>query len=120
MDERIVCSAVSGYFYGYLDSLLKLPQNCSCNYVPHLVEYVDMGDLGALIAPRPLLIESGSRDPLNGERGLVNVTEQVEITAKAYSLLEAEDKLYHHVFDGEHLWNGEKTYPFLAKWLMNY
>lgn len=117
MDDRIACAVVSGYFYGYRDSLLKLPHNCGCNYVPHLWEHVDMGDLGALIAPRPLLIESGSKDPLNGERGLVNVTEQVEITTKAYHLLNAQEKLYHYVFEGVHAWNGEKTYSFVDKWL---
>ena len=40
--------------------------NCSCNYVPHLFEHVDMGDVGALIAPRPLLVETGTHDDLNG------------------------------------------------------
>jgi len=117
MDDRIKCAVVSGYFYGYKDSLLKLSGNCACNYVPHLWEYVDMGDIGALIAPRPLLIETGDQDPLNGERGIENVKEQVEITRKAYKLYHAEEKLYHHIFEGEHMWNGEKTYWFLNKYL---
>lgn len=113
MDERIKCAVVSGYFYGYKDSLLIVNVNCSCNYVPHLWEYVDMGDIGVLAAPRALLIESGTEDNLNGERGLDNVTGQVEITRNAYRLFNAEDKLYHHVFKGEHMWNGEKTYKFI-------
>lgn len=117
MDDRVKCAVVSGYFYGYKDSLLRLSGNCGCNYVPHLWENVDMGDLGALIAPRPLLIETGTKDPLNGERGMANVKEQLEITSKAYKLFGAEDRLYHHVFEGEHLWNGEKTYEFIKKWL---
>lgn len=112
MDERIQCAAVSGYFYGYKDALLKLSDNCACNYVPNLWKYVDMGDLGALIAPRPLLIESGSRDPLNGERGLANVTEQLEITRQAYELFGKEERLRHYVFDGEHRWDGAETYDF--------
>jgi hypothetical protein len=116
MDDRVKCAVVSGYFYGYKDSLLKM-FNCSCNYVPHLWEYVDIGDIGALIAPRPLLIETGDMDPLNGERGLVNVTEQVEITRRAYKFLNAGEKLYHHIFEGKHRWNGEITYKFLDKWL---
>jgi hypothetical protein len=83
MDDRIKCAVVSGYFYGYKDSLLKRSDNCGCNYVPHLWEYIDMCDLGALIAPRPLLIESGTEDDLNGERGIENVLEQVAATRKA-------------------------------------
>lgn len=117
MDDRVKCAVTSGYFYGYKDSLLKLSHNCGCNYVPHLWENVDMGDIGALIAPRPLLIETGDEDPLNGERGAVNATEQVEITRKAYKLFDAEDKLYHHLFRGGHRWNGEKTYEFIGKYL---
>lgn len=117
LDNRVKCAVVSGYFYGYKDSLLKL-SHCDCNYVPHLWEHVDMGDIGALIAPRALLIETGDQDPLNGERGVVNVTEQVEITGRAYTLLGAEERLYHHIFAGGHLWNGEKTYAFVDRWLL--
>jgi hypothetical protein len=58
---RIKAAVISGYFYGYKQSLLEMPDNCSCNYVPHLWEKVDMGDMGALIAPRTLLIETGMK-----------------------------------------------------------
>ncbi|MBB6734056.1 dienelactone hydrolase family protein [Cohnella zeiphila] len=117
LDDRVRCAVISGYFYGYRDSLLKLSNNCSCNYVPHVWQHVDMGDLGALIAPRPLLIETGDQDPLNGERGLANVTEQFEITNKAYSLLGAADKLNHYIFEGGHQWQGAQSYEFVDKWL---
>lgn len=117
LDERVQCAIVSGYFYGYKDSLLKQSHNCGCNFVPRLWNHVDMGDIGALIAPRPLLIETGNRDSLNGERGLSNVTEQVELTRRAYLLWGQEDRLYHHVFEGGHLWNGEETYSFVKRWL---
>jgi dienelactone hydrolase len=103
LDERVRCAVVSGYFYGYKDSLLKLCANCSCNYVPHLWEAADMGDIAALIAPRPLLIETGARDPLNGERGVTNVTEQLAITQQAYDLLGVPERLSHDVFAGEHM-----------------
>ena len=113
MDDRPVCAVVSGYFYGYKDALLGM-SHCACNYVPHLWENVDMGDLGALIAPRPLLVETGDSDPLNGSRGMSNVTEQVDITREAYRLFSAEKSLIHHVFEGGHYWNAEKTYDFVA------
>jgi len=116
MDDRVQCAVISGYFYGCKDSLLD-EFNCSCNYVPHLWRAVDMGDLGALIAPRPVLIESGTNDNLNGARGLLNVTEQVEIARTAYRLFGQENRVYHHIFTGAHRWDGEKTYDFLAHWL---
>jgi hypothetical protein len=85
--------------------------------VPHLYETADMGDLGALIAPRPLLIETGSRDPLNGPGGVANVTSQVRITRKAYRLLGVPGRLAHDVFEGEHLWHGTEAIPWMQRWL---
>lgn len=117
LDERVRCAVVSGYFYGYKDSLLRLSTNCSCNYVPGLWQLADMGDIGALLAPRPLLIETGSHDPLNGKRGAANVTEQLAITRQAYALLGAEDQLAHALFEGGHRWDGAAVLPWLARWL---
>ena len=76
-----------------------------------------MGDIGALIAPRPLLIETGTKDELNGDGGVANVTSQVEITGKAYRLLCAEGAIYHDVFEGEHQWHGKYAIPWLKKHL---
>lgn len=115
LDDRIAAAAVSGYFYGYHDALLVLNENCSCNYVPHLWETVDMGDLGALIAPRPLIVETGDRDSLNGPRGAINAAEQFEVTRRAYRLLGAEACCRHRICPGEHRWYGGETYSFLEK-----
>jgi hypothetical protein len=115
-DERVKVAVVSGYFYGYKDALLKLNENCSCNYVPGLWQLVDMGDIAALICPRPLLIESGLRDPLNGERGITNVTEQLAITQQAYRLAGTQEKLYHSVFDGPHRYDGQDVIPWFNHW----
>lgn len=115
MDERIKYTITSGYFYGYKDSLLELNGNCSCNYVPRLWEYVDMGDLGALIAPRPLMIESGRKDHLNGKRGIENVVEQVEITRKAYELFDKSEALVHRIGESAHRWQSIKVDEFLEQ-----
>lgn len=112
LDERVRCSVVSGYFYGCKESLLVLNGNCSCNYVPGLWQAVDMGDLAALIAPRPLLIETGSQDSLNGPNGLRNVYSQIEIVRRAYQL-HSLDYPKHDVFEGGHRWNGVEAIPFL-------
>jgi dienelactone hydrolase len=118
LDDRVSCAIVSGHFYGYKDALLRLSRNCSCNYVPGLWQLADAGDIGALIAPRPLLIETGRHDHLNGERGVLNVTEQLAITRRAYALLGVEDRLAHSVFEGGHRWDGADAVPWLARWLM--
>lgn len=117
LDDRIRCAVVSGYFYGVKDSLLVLSGNCSCNYVAGLWEKVDMGDIGALVAPRPMLVETGSRDNLNGRRGVVNVSEQLDIARSAYALFGSEKHVRHDVFDGEHMWHGKEALPFLLSCL---
>lgn len=117
IDERVKCVITSGYFYGFKESFLGLSGNCPCNFVPNLWKYLDMGDLGALIAPKPLLIESGMKDHLNGKSGIENVKTQVEIAKKAYKLLGVEDRIYNHIHNGGHEWNGEKNIDFIKKWL---
>lgn len=114
MDDRVKAAVVSGYFYGYHDSLLLLSGNCSCNYVPHLWETVDMGDIAALIAPRPLMIETGDQDPLNGRGGVENVVSQLEITRRAYRLFHAEENLAHSLNHGAHRWYGRDAYGFMT------
>lgn len=117
LDDRIRCSVISGYYYGYKDALLR-QTCCACNYVPGLCRYADMGDIGALIAPRPLPIESGDHDPLNGvTTGLKNVLSQVAVTRKAYRLLDAGDALSHEVCAGQHKWY-RTGIPWMQRWLM--
>lgn len=117
LDERVDCAVISGYFYGVEDSLLHLAGNCDCNYVPHLWEAADMGDVAALIAPRPLLIEAARQDPLNGPRGIDNVLEQCAITEQAYTLLGAADAFATDLFDGGHVWHGTESMQWLDRWL---
>lgn len=117
LDERVDCAVISGYFYGVADSLLHFSGHCDCNYVPHLWEAADMGDVAALIAPRPLLIESARQDPLNGLRGVDNVLEQYVITEQAYKLLDAPERLTIDLFDGGHVWHGTLALDWLDQWL---
>lgn len=112
LDRRIECCVESGYFYGYLESLL-VRLNCSCNYVPHLWETADIGDIGALLAPRPLLIETGNRDELNGAGNLDNVVPQVDIVRRAMDVMGCPENIYHDIFDGEHRWHGDHAYEWL-------
>jgi len=86
--------------------------------IPHLWEYFDMGDIGALIAPRPLIIETGNQDRLNGAGGVDNVLPQVKTTRRAYELYGASDRLVHDIFVGPHCWNGKKALPFMKKMLV--
>lgn len=116
LDDRIKCAVISGYMYGFKESMLETSV-CLCNYVPHLYEYLDIGDIAACIAPRPLLIETGSNDPLNGKSGLKNVYSQTSIIKKAYKILGNEKLFKHDVFEGGHKWHGVEAIPWVKKHL---
>lgn len=115
LDDRVKAAVDSGYFYGVKQSLLDMHQNCSCNYVPHLWENADHGDLGALVAPRPFMIQTGDEDSLNGAGGLSNVTPQIDIARRVYDVLGAGENLHHDVFHGPHRWDSTNSVPFLVE-----
>jgi dienelactone hydrolase len=114
LDERVRAAVVSGYFYGVKESLLEQAGNCDCNIVPGLWLHADMGDIGGLVAPRGLFIETGDIDPLNGRSGLDNVYPQVELSRQAFAGLGAAGQMEHHVFQGPHRWDGTRAIPWLA------
>lgn len=107
LDERIHFSVISGYLYGYRNSLLSQPWNCACNYVPHLWEHFDMGDIASLIAPRPILIQSCSSDRQNGADGIDNVLSQVDIIRNNYQLLHANKNIALDLCEGPHRFHHE-------------
>lgn len=116
LDTRIGAAIVSGYFYGARESLQVLNGNCQCNMVPGLWKEFDIGDIGALVAPRGLFVETGDADPLNGASSLKNVRSQISISSKVFTAMDAPAQLHHGVFEGGHRWHGEKSIP----WLQDY
>lgn len=115
LDERIRAAVVSGYVHGYYDSILDV-HLCPCNYAPGLWRLGDISDICSLIAPRPLFVENGLRDPLNGYRGIAGPKEQVDRIRKAYRLYGREERLVHVTPEGSHQWYGE-CYDFLEEML---
>ena len=85
--------------------------NCDCNCIPNFWKYADLGDIGGLVAPRGLFIETGDKDPLNGS--MANVSSQTGYTRKVYQAFGSGKQIVHHVFPGKHRWCGEKAEPWL-------
>lgn len=113
MDDRMQAAVVSGYVHGYYDSILDV-HLCPCNYAPKLWRLGDISDICSLIAPRPLFVENGLDDPLNGCRGIAGPEEQVERIREAYRLYGKEKNLVHATPKGGHQWYGE-CYGFLDR-----
>lgn len=116
LDERIHAVFLSGYMYGFRDSLLRMNRNCSCNYVPHLMEHFDMGDIASLIAPRRLMIQSCREDRLAGVRGLTNVQEQIDIIRANYAVTGNTENVQQDIEDGPHHLDTRQLQD-IAKWL---
>lgn len=114
-EEKVEAVVVSGYFHSFRDAAYRT-NLCACNMLPRVWRWVEMGDLGALLAPRLFIVESGTEDPLNGPRGIADVHEQVEYTKAAYRLIGMEEKFHHVIFEGGHRWDGEGVYPLLMEW----
>jgi hypothetical protein len=113
LDERISVSIPSCYFCSFKDSILSM-YHCECNYVPHILEYGEMGDLAALIAPRPLCIISGEHDPIYPVRG---TRAQFETVRRAYDLLGASERCWLAVHPGEHAYNHAFSQEWFRQWL---
>ena len=61
MDERIKVAVPSCAVCSF-DQSIGIMRHCSCNYIPGIAKYFDMGELSALIAPRKLIMVSGEKD----------------------------------------------------------
>jgi hypothetical protein len=82
--------------------------------LPGMLGAIEHVDLGALVAPRPLLVETGSEDLLFPMAAAERSVAQLR---PVYELADAPDRLVHDAFTGDHQWHGELAYPFLDRWL---
>ncbi len=117
MDDRIKAAVISGYFWtltGAIREWSRLEDHDVCNYVPGLLRYADYPDLAALIAPRPLLVEYGTDDPLYARQV---VDEALDRTAHTYEVQGVADHFDADIFTGGHRWSGRKSLAWLDRWL---
>ena len=103
-DKRIKAAVPCCSICTYKDSIAEVI-HCTCNYIPNIGRYMDMGELAALIAPRKLLICNGEKDPiflLKGTKEVYHVIEQIyeeENAKENCKLVIFQEK--EHYFDRE-------------------
>jgi dienelactone hydrolase len=115
LDERIRVAVVSGYLSSWR-AAHTVPWNmCGSQVMPGQLGEIEHVDIAALIAPRPLLVESGTDDlifPVASARATV------ERLRGVYAGMGAPgDAVVHYVFEGEHQWRGAEVPAFLERWL---
>ena len=83
-----------------------------CQWIPGLLEYGDVPEIGGLIAPRPCVWEIGSTDPHIPADWAEKAIDRLR---RPYAALGAADQLHFDRFEGGHQWHGEVAYQVLEK-----
>ncbi len=89
LEERIQVAMPSCAFCCFKDSIGAM-HHCLCNYIPKISLDFEMGDIGGMIAPRPLAVVSGAKDEIFPHHG---VEEAVNVTKAYYAAVGAEDRV---------------------------
>ena len=115
IDDRVRAAVVSAYLSSW-KAAHRVPWNmCGSQVMPGMLGSLEHVDVAALVAPRPLLVETGRDDVLFPEAAARATVAQLR---SVYRSLEGpDDALVHDVFDGDHRWHGERVGAFLDHWL---
>ena len=109
LDERVKAVILSGYFTTFMQT--SWHGHCLCHHPYGIGKVCEMPDIAALIAPRPLFVESGRQDRS------YPVEPAFSLTQKAYRLLGAEQNLGLDSYEGGHMFHGVKSIPWMAEQL---
>jgi len=112
LDERFAAAVVSGYFNTFFDSILSI-DHCVDNYAPGLAGIVEMPDMAALIAPRKLFVESGTRDEWFPGEVFTRACERAE---EIYQDAGAPEAFGRELFVDDHVFSGRLALPRLKHW----
>ena len=113
LDERITTAVPSCYFCSFKDSILGM-YHCECNYVPGILQLCEMGDIGALIAPRPLRVIAGEQDDIFP---VTAVRQQFKTVKRAYDLLNEPDHCSLTIHPEEHRYDQAFSLEWFQRWL---
>jgi dienelactone hydrolase len=113
LEPRIKVAMISGYLNTFRDSILSL-SHCIDNYVPGILQWAESYDVAGLIAPRPLFVESGTRDPIFPIDASRDSFARVK---KVYEVFGAGQNVAQEVFEGVHLFYGKQGLPFVVEHL---
>ncbi len=108
---RVKVVAISCYFGTYRDTSMRRRQSTD-NYIPGILIFGEMADVACLIAPRPLFIEGGDRDP---EFPLAAFKKGIADLQKCYEGYPG--RLKWTIFQGGHKFYGDGIIEWFKRWL---
>lgn len=108
LDARIAGVLASGCVGFVRDTIARRRDDSAQNVVPGLLNWLEMDDVVALVAPRPLLVISGTRDHIFPYAGAVAV---VESARGVYRTLGADARLAAVSANGPHRFYPDVAWP---------
>ncbi len=114
LDTRIRAAIVSGYLGTLYEQTFIRGDTCGQQVVPGLLHWGELADVACLIAPRALLVESGTEDE---SFGIDAAREAFGHVQRLYRVAGVAERLQHHVFVGGHRWDGAEAHAWLDRWL---
>lgn len=115
LDDRIRAALLIGFPNTFKASILAI-HHCLCNYTPGLLTQAELPELIGLLAPRPLFLESGDRDPIFPAAGFEQAVNELQ---EIYRHEGAEDRLAVDLFPGKHEVSGRRSFDWLQAQLVN-
>ena len=110
LDERVKAAILSSFFTSFEQTVWF--EHCLCHHPKGIGEICELYDLAALIAPRPLFVESGIHD--TG----YPIEPAFSYTREAYRLLDAESNLQLDRYEGMpgtyHMFHGKHSIPWIV------
>ena len=113
LDERVTLAMVSAYFNTFRDSIVSI-SHCPDNYVPGLLNDMEMYDISGLVAPRLLFVESGRHDrifPIAGSQTAAAKAKEI------YAAFGVPDHFGYAIHEGAHEFDGVAAFGFMRQWL---
>ena len=106
VNEQISFAIPSSAVCGFKESLLTI-RHCIDNYIPGIMHSFDIGDIAALIAPRPLVIVNGTQDTLFPIDGVISAH---QIALQVYEAHDAKQNCELVVGRGGHRFYADQAW----------
>lgn len=111
LEERI-CLAMPSCAVCSWDRSIAYTNHCSCNYIPGIANYFDMGDMGGMIAPRKLIVVHGVEDKIFLKEGVEN---SFELICKGYEAAGCPENCHLVSGPAGHRFYADLSWPILHK-----
>jgi dienelactone hydrolase len=109
LEARISATVLTGFTNTIKDSIFAV-HHCIDNYTPSLLVHAELPELIGLIAPRPLFLESGDKDPIFPVDGFRKAAADIQAI---YDAEGAGAQLETDLFPGVHEISGRRAYDWL-------